>query len=250
TGETMVNIVTFDHNAPLLQRLARALLEQLPELTGVVNNVTKSKGGSAFGEEEYLLAGKPVIREKIGDHVFEISANSFFQTNPGQAERLYQKALQFAGLTGEEIVYDLYAGTGTISLFLSDYTRCVVGVEVIESAVKDARNNAEKNGVNNCTFVLSDVRDEFREIKTITNNYGQPDVLVLDPPRAGVHPKSLQGILELQPERIIYISCNPATFARDAQVLCQNKYKLQQVQPVDMFPHTYHVELIAKLERR
>lgn len=250
TGETMVNIVTFAHEAPLLQKLADKLLQQLPQLTGIVNNVTTSKGGSAFGEKEYLLAGKPTINEKIGGHTFEISANSFFQTNPRQAERLYQKALDLAGLTGNEIVYDLYSGTGTISLFLSDYARHVIGVEVIESAVKDARNNALKNGVGNCSFVLGDVREEFRNIGNITEKYGRPDVLVLDPPRAGVHPKSLAGILALNPQRIVYISCNPATFARDAQALCRNQYHLQQVQPVDMFPHTYHVELVAKLERR
>ena len=249
TAQLMVNAVTSEHRPDLIARLARTLLERDPDITSIVNNTTTSVGGTAFGEREFPVHGPLTIQERLGDFVFEISANSFFQTNTLQAERLYARALEFARLSGSETVYDLYSGTGTISLFLSRKARLVVGIEVIPSAVADARRNAERNGVENCEFVAGDIAKEMKQADEIARRYGRPDVVVVDPPRAGVHPRGIRGILRLAPKRIVYVSCNPSTFARDARLLADSGYRLLQVQPVDMFPHTAHIELIAELER-
>jgi len=249
TRQKMVNIVTFDHDVHLMNDLADHLLHVVPDLKSLVNNVTQSKGGSAFGEKEYILSGSSIIEEKIGDFIFEISANSFFQTNTKQAENLYKKTLEFAELSSKEIVFDLYSGTGTISIFLSQFAKKVIGIEVIESAVINAKQNAKRNKIENCDFILADIREEFRDVQSLIEKYGKPNVLIIDPPRAGIHPKSLKGILTLNPERIVYVSCNPSTFARDVKILCEDKYDLIQVQSVDMFPHTYHVELVGQIKK-
>ena len=249
TGQMMVNVVTYDHRKELMQRLAERILGENPDITSLVNNVTTSPGGSAFGEQEFLIHGAPVIEEKLGGLVFEISANSFFQTNTLQAERLYAKVLEFSRLTGGEVVYDLYSGTGTISLFLAGRAGRVVGIEVVPSAIADAKRNARRNGIENCHFVAGDIAKEMKQAREIRSRHGRPDVVVVDPPRAGIHPRGIRGILELAPARIVYVSCNPATFARDARALVEGGYALRQVQPVDMFPHTSHIELVAELER-
>lgn len=248
TGQKMVNIVTFEHKPGLMKSFSEKLLSVIPDLTSIVNNVKESTGGSAFGEKEYLLHGSSTIEERIGDCVFEISANSFFQTNTRQAENLFKITRDFASLTEESIVYDLYAGTGTISIFLSPYAKKVVGIELVESAVENAQDNAVKNKVTNCEFVLGDMKDILGDVASFSTQHGKPDVIIVDPPRVGMHPKSVSAILALQPTRIVYVSCNPTTFARDASLLCNSDYSLIQIQPVDMFPHTYHIELVGQFE--
>ncbi len=250
TGQIMVNIVTSEYDRLLIGKLSELLVKNYPDITAIVNNITTSVGGSAFGEKEYLLAGASFIEEKIGDFTFEISANSFFQTNTKQAEYLYNTVKEFADLSKKDIVYDLYSGTGTISIFLANLVKKVIGIEVIESAVENALRNTERNRIKNCEFILGDIREIFRDIDDLIGKYGVPDILILDPPRAGIHPKSLLGILALKPKRIVYVSCNPATFARDAKVLNDGDYNVIQVQPIDMFPHTHHIELVAQLDRK
>lgn len=245
TDQTMINIVTYEHNHDLMLDLKRRLLDSFPGITSFVNNVTTSSGGSAFGEVEYLLHGLSTIDEKLDNFVFSISANSFFQTNTAQALNLFTTAKEYSGISGNEIVFDLYSGAGVISILLSPFAKSVVGIELNPSAIKNARSNAILNKTSNCHFVQADLKDIGSEIG---QEFGLPDIVVVDPPRAGLHPKAIQGILNMKPGRIVYVSCNPATFARDAKLICETDYQLIQVQPVDMFPHTYHIELVAQFE--
>lgn len=246
TGETMVNLVTSRKEPELMKELATGLVTKHPEIKSVLNNINSTKSSVAFGEREDLIYGRNTILEKVGGFSFEISANSFFQTNTKQTERLYQKVLELAGFQGAETVYDLYCGIGPITIFVSSYVKKVIGIEVLEEAVRNAQKNCELNGVRNCHFVLGDVKDVLPRIK---DSYGRPQVVILDPPRAGVHPKVLRRLLELAPERIIYVSCNPTTLARDLKVLCGERYWIEAIHPVDMFPHTYHVEIVSLLVR-
>ncbi|NOY58098.1 MAG: 23S rRNA (uracil(1939)-C(5))-methyltransferase RlmD [Calditrichaeota bacterium] len=247
TDDLMVNVVTSKYDEQIAEKI-KSLSSHFPQITSLLYSTTANKASVAFTEQEVLLAGKNTIIEKLGRYQFEISANSFFQTNSKQAERLYDVVLDYADFTGNEIVYDLYCGAGTISLYVSDYAGQVVGFEAIESAVKDAKRNSILNGVRNCEFVLGDLRDQLLDTKDIIARYGKPDVMIIDPPRSGMHPKTVKSILYLQPERIVYVSCNPATLARDLKELAQD-YQLIKVQPVDMFPHTAHIEAVAQLTR-
>ena len=196
----------------------------------------------AFGEQEILLAGKPVIKEKLGRHIFNISANSFFQTNTRQAEKLYDKVKEFVELAGTEELWDLYCGTGTISIILAEYSKHVTGFELVESAVVDARKNADEHGVKNIKFISGDLLHSIKEMKT------SPDTIVTDPPRSGMHPKVVEYLKILKPARIVYVSCNPTTLSRDLAIL-KDTYSVDLVQPVDMFPQTYHIETVVKLSR-
>lgn len=249
TGELMVNLVTSDHDPALMIELRDALLAALGErLTTFVNNTTARKNTAAVGEQEYILHGPGTITETLCGRSFTISANSFFQTNTAQAARLYDLVLQQAGLERDSIVYDLYSGTGVIALLLAGSCARVLGFEVVDSAVEDARENARRNGVANCTFRRLDLKD-FKKVGSELEAFGLPDVVVVDPPRAGLHPKVLQALLNLRPRRVVYVSCNPASLARDAAALCeQGPFVLGLVQPVDMFPHTNHIECVGCLE--
>ena len=247
TDDLMVNVVTTEYDERIAEKI-KSLSSQFPQITSLLYSTTVNKASVAFTEHEYLLAGKNKIIEKLGRFQFEISANSFFQTNTKQAERLYDVVLDYADLQGNEIVYDLYCGAGTISLYVSDYVRQVVGFEAIESAVKDAKRNAVLNSVRNCEFVPGDLRDQLLDTKDIIARFGKPEVMIIDPPRSGMHPKTVKSILYLQPDRIVYVSCNPATLARDLKELARD-YRLIKVQPVDMFPHTAHIEAVAQLIR-
>jgi 23S rRNA (uracil1939-C5)-methyltransferase len=209
----------------------------------VVNNITARKAGIAVGERERLLSGAPVLEERVGGLTFEVSANSFFQTNTRGAEALYNVAADFAGLTGTEQVLDLYCGTGTIAMLLSKAAAQVTGVEMVESAVADAERNCRRNGIDNCRFIRGDIRE------VLTGYEERPEVVIIDPPRAGMHKDVVQQLLVLRPERIVYVSCNPATLARDLGLLAE-AYRIMEVQPVDLFPHTFHIEAVARLERR
>ena len=241
--EVMVNVVTAEAIPEVMERFARQLRETVPQVISVFNGVNSRSGQTAFAETLHLISGEPYIRERLGSLEFRISPNSFFQTNTLQAENLYRKVMEFAGLSGKEVVWDLYAGTGTIALFLAEAAQQVVGFELVESAVADAEENARRNGVTNATFVEGDLRKTIREFQ------GKPDVIVCDPPRAGMHPDVVKAILKAAPPRIVYVSCNPATMARDL-ILLKDFYRLETVQPVDMFPHTYHIESVALLIKK
>jgi 23S rRNA (uracil1939-C5)-methyltransferase len=250
TGEVMVNLVTSWYEEALMQAAAAELQQALgTALVSVVNNITTHKGGVSIGEEEKIIFGKGFITEKLGKWQFEISANSFFQTNTLQAERLYETVLKMAQLTPNDTVYDLYCGTGSIAIFVSPYCKKVLGIEVVESAVRDAMRNAARNAVQNCVFHQLDLKD-FGKLEPELNAFGMPDVVITDPPRAGMHPDAVKTLLKLAPKRIIYVSCNPASLARDAKLLCEHgKYSLCEVQAIDMFPHTNHIESVARLEK-
>lgn len=250
TNEVMINLVTSWHEADLMQDLLAELQHALPQaLTTLVNNITTSKSGTSVGEEEKVIFGKGFITEKLRDLSFKISANSFFQTNTAQAERLYEAVLKMAELTPNDVVYDLYCGTGSIALFIAHQCKKVLGIELVASAIQDARDNAVLNGVENCMFHQLDLK-EFRKLAPELSAFGLPDVVITDPPRAGMHPDAVSFLLKLSPKRIVYVSCNPASLARDAKLLCvHGNYGLRLVQPIDMFPHTNHIESIAVLEK-
>ncbi len=242
-GNWMVNIITSSENRKIVAPLAALLAEKYPGVVSVINNITSSKAAVATGEYETVLAGSPYIKDKLGDFEFEISANSFFQTNTPSAEILYEKVKEFAGLSGMETVVDLYSGTGTIPIFLSSDAGLITGLEIVESAVSDANKNCRTNGISNCTFILGDIRESLSKIGK------KPDVMIIDPPRAGMHKDVVRQVADMAPRRIVYVSCNPATLARDLLVLKEH-YEIEEVQPVDMFPHTWHIESVARLEKK
>ena len=236
----MVNIVTATEDIKTVQPLADRIVRDYPRVVSVINNITSRKAGVAVGEYERILAGSEFIADKIGDAEFEISANSFFQTNSRGAAVLYNIVAEYAGLCGTETVLDLYSGTGTIPIMLSGNCQEIIGIEIVESAVADAEKNCRKNGVTNCTFIQGDIRECLSRI------HQRPDVLIIDPPRAGMHKDVVKQVVELGVERIVYVYCNPATLARDISMLGDG-YRLIEVQPVDMFPHTFHIEAVAKI---
>ena len=238
----MVNIITAAEDRKTVQPLADQLIESNPKIVSVINNITSRKAGVAMGEYEILLAGTACIRDKIGLFEFEISANSFFQTNTLGAERLYETVKVYAGLTGKETVLDLYSGTGTIAIYLAADAKEVIGLEIAQSAVIDAENNCRINRISNCRFILGDLR------KTLGQVIARPDVMIIDPPRSGMHGDVVRQVLEMQPKRIVYVSCNPATMARDIGLM-KESYSVLEVQPFDMFPHTHHIESVARMER-
>jgi len=246
TGEGMVNLVTASPDVATARALADRLRSRCPQVTSVVLNVNPKKAAVAVGVEEHPIAGANVIRERLAGVEFSISANSFFQTNTRQAERLFGIVSEYAGLTGGEVVFDLYSGTGAISLLLAGRARAVYGIELVSAAIEDATRNARANGITNCRFLPGEVRHVLPELLA---QGIRAEVVVADPPRAGFHPKALRAVLALAPGRIVYVSCNPATLARDLGTLVAGGYRITAVQPVDMFPHTPHIEVVARLER-
>ncbi|KAK4269278.1 hypothetical protein QN277_022459 [Acacia crassicarpa] len=252
--EVMVNFVTSSYKPELLKPLVDKV-SAFPEVVSVINNVNTSVGNTSVGEEEHTLYGKSNITEILRGLTFQISANSFFQTNTQQAEVLYKLIEEFAGIRGDgsEIVLDLFCGTGTIGLTLARSVRHVYGYEVVPQAIADARLNAKINGIENATFVQGDLNkidENFGE------NFPNPDIVISDPNRPGMHMKLIKFLLELKAPRIVYVSCNPATCARDLDYLCHGMteqnikgcYKIISLQPVDMFPHTPHIECVCLLE--
>lgn len=247
TGDVMVNIVTNGAETDRMTLVSDLLRKEHPRVTTFVNTINTGLAQTAYGERTDTIFGPGTIIDRIGKYEFEISPGSFFQTNTRQAEKLYDVILDVADLKSEDLVYDLYCGGGTISLYLSEYVREVIGVEVIESAVENAKANIRHNNVSNCTFILGDM------LKVITpgffEEHGNPDVIVLDPPRAGIHPKVVQRLSDLRPDKIVYVSCNPRTQARDLQLMGDN-WETGPSQPVDMFPHTHHIENVLLLTPR
>ena len=235
--------MTAYHDIDKLTPLTDALLKEFPEITSLVNNVNTRKADVAFGESETLLYGEPSIKEKLGDLTFEISANSFFQTNTGQGEILYQEIKDATNLKGDEILYDLYCGTGTIGLYLSKKAKKVFGFEVIRSALDDAEKNAVRNNISNIVFVKANL-DTFFKSGQLPKRVPKPDVIVVDPPRAGMHEDMTNYLPKLGARKIIYVSCNPTTQARDAKILNAYGYRIISSTMVDMFPHTPHIETV------
>lgn len=247
TGQIMAVMVFGEDNKEAIEALLTAVKEKFPEITSLMY-VINTKVNDTIGDQEVLLfSGKPYIEEEMEGLKFRVGPKSFYQTNSLQAYELYKVARNFADLKGGELVYDLYTGTGTIANFVARQAGKVIGIEYVEDAIKDARINSEVNGIDNTLFFAGDMKDvltdEFIEV------HGRPDVMIVDPPRAGMHGDVVNVILNAEPERIVYVSCNPATQARDLQLL-DCKYKVEAIQPVDMFPHTHHVENVVKLRRR
>jgi 23S rRNA (uracil1939-C5)-methyltransferase len=239
----MVNLVTSEENVSTVQPLADRLCRKFADIKTVVNNINGRKASIAVGEKEKVLRGDGFINDKIGPFSFRVSANSFFQTNTSSALKLYEQVLRYANPKGSENVLDLYCGTGTIPIFLADRVRSVTGIEISQSAIADANRNALENGVRNCQFICGDIREKLGGIGF------KPDLMIIDPPRVGMHKDVLAETMALGPQRIIYVSCNPTTLARDLETMVED-YELNEIQPVDMFPHTFHIEAVAKLSLR
>ena len=246
TGQIMVNIVTNKGNIPTRKELIKELRTAFPQVVTLVHNETALKSNVAVGEKEHVLFGVGLIEEEILGYRFYIRANSFFQTNSIQTETLYRAAFDLLMPDKGDRVLDLYCGTGSIGIIISEYVREVIGVELVADAVSAARDNALANGVSNIEFVEGDVKDYLRSDAVGDTPF---DIVIVDPPRAGVNPKALRRIIRMQPPKILYISCNPATFARDAATLFKAGYRLPEVRPIDMFPHTMHIELIGVFYR-
>ena len=245
TGETMLIVVFAYEDKEKRTALLEAVGKRFKEITSLHYVINGKRNDSIADLECVRYAGEECIYERMENLKFRIGPKSFYQTNSEQAYRLYSTVREFAGLKGDEIVYDLYTGTGTIALFLSGKAKKVIGIEYVKEAIEDARINARDNGVENCFFYTGDMKDMLTE-EFIGQN-GRPDLTVLDPPRAGIHPDVAKVLIEAAPRKIVYVSCNPATQARDLALLSE-KYHITKVQPVDMFPHTHHVENVATLE--
>ncbi len=248
TGELMVCLVINGRKFPKVERLADRLFE-IPGMTSLTLNINQKNTNVILGDEIIPVRGQTYITDKIGDISYQISPLSFYQVNPVQTEKLYRTALEYAGLTGQETVWELYCGIGTISLFLARSAGKVYGVEIVPQAVEDARENARRNGITNVEFYLGKAEEVLPE--KYKKEGISADVIVIDPPRKGSDPACLETMLALEPKRIVYVSCDPATLARDLKILCADgRYQLTRVQPVDMFPQTAGVETVCLLVRR
>lgn len=257
TKEIMVCLVINGRRLPHAEKLVERL-RTLAGMTSITLNVNERNTNVILGEEIVCLWGQEYITDMIGDIKYQISPLSFYQVNPIQTKKLYETALSYAGLTGAETVWDLYCGIGTISLFLAQKAKHVYGVEVVEAAIEDARNNARLNGIENVTFFVGKAEEVLPGFYERGMREGQgeggkmlhPDVIVVDPPRKGCDEKCLETILKMKPERVVYVSCDPATLARDLKYLCEGGYQVKEVQPVDMFPQGVHVEVACCLQRK
>jgi len=247
TGEVMV-IVTFGHeDQPAREYLLNSLVQRIPEITSLLYVINEKANDTITDQEVICFHGRDHIFERMEELTFKIGPKSFYQTNSEQAYHLYAQTRAFAGLTGNEIVYDLYTGTGTIANFVARNATKVIGIEYVPEAIEDAKINSALNGIKNTLFYAGDMKKVLTP--TFIEQHGQPDVIITDPPRAGMHPDVVATILQAAPQRIVYVSCNSATQARDLALL-DNGYQVTAVQPVDMFPHTHHVENIVLLQKR
>ena len=250
TGELMVIVIckiTEDHEMELFKQLLQFVADSFPEITSLLYIINNKCNDTINDLDVYVFKGNDHIFEEMEGLRFKVGPKSFYQTNSEQAYNLYKVTREFAGLTGNELVYDLYTGTGTIANFVSRRARQVIGIEYVPEAIEDAKVNAEINDIKNTLFYAGDMKDILTQ--EFINEHGRPDVIITDPPRAGMHQDVVDVILFAEPKRIVYVSCNPATQARDLQLL-DEKYKVKAVQPVDMFPHTHHVENVVLLELR
>ena len=240
--EVMVVLVANGRKLPYLNELASVLKENIPGFKTLVVNVNREKTNVILGNENRVIYGDGKINDNIGDLVFEISPLSFFQVNPVQTEVLYNKALEYAALGENDTVFDIYCGIGTISLFLAQRAKIVYGIEIVEEAIKDAKRNAEINNLDNVEFYVGKAEDV---VPKMYKQGKRANVVVVDPPRKGCDEKVLDTIVSMQPDRVVYVSCNPSTLARDLAYLNEKGYKCLEVQPVDMFPHSVHIENVA-----
>ncbi|BEU88085.1 23S rRNA (uracil(1939)-C(5))-methyltransferase RlmD [Selenomonas sp. TAMA-11512] len=243
-GDVMVVLVTASKELAREKEIVKLLRAKIPRLVSVQQNIQTYRNNVILGRDTKLLWGKNTILDSIGKLSFHVSARSFFQVNSEQAERLYQKAMDYADLTGRETVIDAYCGTGTISLFLAQRARKVYGIEIVKPSIVDAQKNARDNNIKNVEFIVGDAT---KVIPRLYREGVRADVVVVDPPRAGCTETVLRTVADMQPQRMVYVSCNPASLARDLAILTELGYKTQEVQPVDMFPQTSHVEVCTKL---
>ena len=247
TKETMLVLVTKTNKLPGKEILIQELTDKFPDIKSIVQNINDQRTNLILGEKTKVLWGEEYIHDKIGELTFAISAKSFYQVNPVQTKVLYDKALEYAKIDENDVVIDAYCGIGTISLFLAQKAKKVYGVEVVPEAIHDAKANAKLNGMNNVEFVVGQAEKIMPEWK---REGLDPDVIVVDPPRKGCAPEFLEAMIEMEPKRIVYVSCNPSTLARDLRILEDGGYRTNEVQPVDMFPNTTHVEAIALIQRK
>ena len=247
SGEILVVLVTAHGMLPGKRNFVRALLQQHPDITTVVQNINAGQTSLVLGAHSEVLYGPGYIREQLGDFTFRISPRAFYQINPVQTEVLYRTALEYAGLTGTETVVDAYCGTGTIGIFASRDAAHVIGVENNRDAVRDAISNAKANRADNVRFYTADASDFLQGMAKAGEH---ADVVILDPPRAGSDERFLSAVTTVAPERVVYVSCNPETLARDLGYLTRHGYRVERIQPVDMFPHTEHIETVCQLVLR
>ncbi|PRD46375.1 23S rRNA (uracil(1939)-C(5))-methyltransferase RlmD [Sphingobacterium haloxyli] len=248
TGEVMVIVVFAYPEEGQVDLLMNYINEQLPELTSLLYIINQKRNDTIFDQDIHTFSGRDFIYEEMEGLKFKVGPKSFYQTNSAQAYELYKITREFAGLKGDELVYDLYTGAGTIANFVARMAREVVGVEYVPSAIEDAKINSQINGIGNTKFYAGDMKDVLTA--DFISEHGRPDVVITDPPRAGMHPDVVNRILEMEAKKVVYVSCNAATQARDIALL-QEKYKVERIKPVDMFPHTQHVEnvvLLVKIE--
>lgn len=247
TGEIMVLIQFFEEQKENRELLLNFISERFPEVTSLQYVINGKPNDTIYDQNVKLYKGRDYILEEMEGLHFSINAKSFYQTNSEQAYELYKITRDFAGLTGNEVVYDLYTGTGTIAQFVSKNAKKVIGVEAVPEAIADAKENAKRNEITNCEFFVGDMKVVFNE--AFIAQHGKPDVIITDPPRDGMHKDVIEQILKIAPEKVVYVSCNSATQARDL-ALMDEKYKVTRVRPVDMFPQTHHVENVVLLEKR
>ncbi len=245
TGELMVNVVVGENNPEKIEQLMQFMVSSFPEITTLLYTINLKFNDSIFDQNPIIYKGKGYILEQLENYQFKISPKSFFQTNTKQAEKLYSITRDFAELNETQIVYDLYGGTGSIGIFVSNKAKKIIGVELIKEAVEDAKENALLNNITNADFFVGDVIDICTDDFFI--QHGRPDVIITDPPRVGMHEKLVKKLLDMEAPVIVYVSCNPATQARDLALL-DEKYEVTKVQPVDMFPHTHHIENVVQLK--
>lgn len=247
TGEIMVLVQFFENDKAKRELLLNFISERFPEITSLLYVINNKANDTLYDQDIKLFKGRAYILEEMEGLHFSINAKSFYQTNSDQAYELYKITRDFAGLTGEELVYDLYTGTGTIAQFVSKKAKKVIGVEAVPDAILDAKANAERNNITNCEFFVGDMKNVFNDEFIAT--HGHPDVIITDPPRDGMHKDVVAQILKIAPEKVVYVSCNSATQARDL-ALMDEMYQVTRVRPVDMFPQTHHVENVVLLEKR
>jgi 23S rRNA (uracil1939-C5)-methyltransferase len=245
TGEIMLIVVFYEEDSEKREALLNRLVERFPAITSLLYIINEKANDTITDQKVEVFKGKDHIFEEMEGLKFKIGPKSFYQTNSEQAYHLYSIARDFAGLTGNELVYDLYTGTGTIANFIAKDALQVIGIEYVPEAIEDAKVNSAINGIDNTLFFAGDMKDLLNA--GFIQEYGRPDVIITDPPRAGMHDDVIETILFAEPRKIVYISCNPATQARDLNLL-SSKYNVTKVQPVDMFPHTHHVENVVLLE--
>lgn len=245
TGEVLVNLVLNEDDEASRKPMLDLLLAEVPEISTLCYTINRKWNDSIYDQEVITYHGSGFITERLEDFTFNISPKSFFQTNSYQAEELYRITRDFAGLTGSEVLYDLYCGTGSIGIFCSKQAKKIIGIEVVEQAIEDAKINAAQNHIDHALFYAGDVSDICTD--DFFREHGKPDVVITDPPRAGMSEKLVQQLIKMRAPRIVYVSCNPATQARDLALLADT-YAIKRMRPVDMFPHTHHIENVVLLE--